>query len=188
MAFCAKCGKELPLGATFCPACGTPVAGAAPGTAATTGTLSGIDALMKDSNDQSYWLKRLIAIIIDGVIIGVVVTIIAVFVTVPFFHSGGLAPYAFFFSGFAILVGILLILYFPLMETTYGATIGKQAMKLKVVSKTGSRPTFGEAFVRNISKIYWLLLLLDVIVGLATTKGYQQKYSDYLMGTFVVPA
>ena len=53
------------------------------------------------------------------------------------------------------------------------------------MSKTGGNPSFGEAFVRNISKIYWLLRLLAVIVGLAITKGYKQKYSDHLMGTTV---
>ena len=186
--FCAKCGKEVPAGATFCPSCGSPVSG--PSTAAPAAPLSGVDALMKDSTAQGYWLKRLIALIIDGVIIGIVVVVIAAIVAIPFFLAGAglVGQYAVFFGGFALVVGILLIFYFPLMETSYGATIGKQAMKLKVVSKTGSKPTFGEAFIRNISKIYWLLLLLDVIVGLATTKGYQQKYSDHLMGTSVVPA
>jgi hypothetical protein len=55
-----------------------------------------------------------------------------------------------------------------------------------VVSKKGSNPTFGEAFIRSISKIYLLLLLLDVIVGLAITKDYHEKYSDRLAGTKVV--
>jgi hypothetical protein len=40
--------------------------------------------------------------------------------------------------------------------------------------------------VRNISKVYWLLLLLDVVVGLATPKQYTQKFSDKLVGTSVV--
>jgi len=151
--------------------------------------LSGIDSLMKDSKAQEYWLWRLVAFIIDVVIIAVVLTIIAIAVTVPFFLSGGAVVFTgFFFGGFAVFAGIILIFYFPVMESSSGASIGKHAMHLKVVSKTGSNPTFVEAFVRNISKIYWLLLLLDVIVGLAVTKGYQQKYSDSLMGTSVIRA
>jgi uncharacterized RDD family membrane protein YckC len=184
--FCAKCGREVPVGATFCPNCGASVAGG-PSTSPPSAPISGIDALLKDSRAQEYWLRRLIALIIDGVIIGVVVAVLAVFVAIPFFLSGAFAPFSFIFGGFTLLVGILLILYFPLMETYYGATIGKQVMRLKVVSKTGYKPSFGEAFIRNISKIYWLLLLLDVIIGLAVTKGYQQKYSDHMMGTSVVP-
>jgi len=192
MAFCARCGKELPSGATFCPACGAPVQAQATAASASTGSpapLSGIDSLMKDSKAQEYWLWRLVAFIIDVVIIAVVLTLLALAVTVPYFLSGGAVAFTgFFFGGFALLSGIILILYFPLMESSSGASIGKHAMHLRVVSKSGSNPTFAEAFVRNISKIYWLLLLLDVIVGLAVTKGYQQKYSDSLMGTSVVRA
>ena len=195
MAFCSKCGKELPEGATFCPACGTPVqatASAGAPSAAPAAPVSGIDALMKDSKAQEYWFRRLIALIIDGIIIGIVVVIIfaliAAMVALPAYFAYGYAPLSILFGGVTIVVGILLILYFPLAETTRGATIGKSVMHLKVVGKNGGNPNFVEAFVRNISKIYWLLLLLDVIVGLATQKGYQQKYSDHIMGTSVVPA
>ena len=193
LAFCAKCGKELPASATFCPACGTPVptaAGAgATATAAPSGTtaapMSGVDTLMKDSAAQGYWVKRLIALIIDGIIIGVVVFIVAAIGVIGFLATGGML--GLFFGGFTILFGVLLILYFPLMESMRGATFGKQFMGLKVIGKSGTNPTFVDAFVRNVSKIYWLLLLLDVIIGLATTKGYQQKYTDHMVGTSVVP-
>ena len=193
--FCANCGKEIPAGATFCPNCGTPVQGGAPSAFAPTTPsppMSGIDALMKDSKVQEYWFKRLVALVIDGIIIGIVVVIIfaliAVMVALPAYFSYGYAPLAFLFGGTTIVVGVLLILYFPLAEVTRGATIGKSVMKLKVVGKSGGNPTIVEALVRNISKIYWLLLLLDVIIGLATQKGYQQKYSDHMIGTSVVPA
>jgi uncharacterized RDD family membrane protein YckC len=154
--------------------------------------MSGIDALMKDSKAQEYWFRRLVALIIDGVIIGIVVAIIlalvAIMTVLPGYFAYGYAPLTIFFGGATIIIGVLLILYFPIAEVTRGATIGKSVMKLKVVGKNGGNPDFVEAFVRNVSKIYWLLLLLDVIVGLATQKGYQQKYSDHIMGTSVVPA
>ncbi len=173
-----------------------PAAGAAAATATTSapsGTaappMSGVDALMKESQAQQYWVKRLIALIVDGIIIGIVALIIWGLAAGSFFlFGGGFGFFGAFFGVFALVLGILLILYFPLMETSSGATLGKKVLGLKVVSKTGSNPTFVEAFVRNVSKIYWLLLLLDVIVGLAITKGYQQKYSDHIMGTSVVPA
>ena len=181
--FCAKCGKEIPAGATFCPSCGAPIGGA---TAAPSAPTSGMDSLLKEPAAQGYWLKRLIALIIDGVIIVVVLGVVAALGAIGFLLSGG--AMGFFFGGFTILAGVLLILYFPLMESMRGASIGKQVMGLKVVSKGGGNPTLVEAFVRNVSKIYWLLLLLDVIVGLAISKGYQQKYTDHLMGTSVGPA
>ena len=169
MAFCAKCGKELPAGATFCPACGASVSGAS----APSAPMSGMDSLLKEPAAQGHWLRRIVALIIDAIIIGIVVVVIAAVGIVGSFASGG--ALGFFFGVTTILAGILLILYFPIMESTRGASIGKQAMGLKVVSKTGTNPTFGEAFVRNISKIYWLLLLLDVVIGLAVSKGYSQN-------------
>ena len=65
-------------------------------------------------------------------------------------------------------------------------TLGKSIMGLKVTNINGDRPTLGQAFIRNISKIYWILLLLDVIVGLAVQTDYKQKYSDKYAGTIVV--
>jgi uncharacterized RDD family membrane protein YckC len=178
----------MPDAATFCPACGTPVqTGSSTATpAGTSATMSGFDALTKDSNAQMYWVKRFIAIIVDYVIIGIVVWAIVFAALSSFFFAGGYGAMAFVFGGFTIVVGVILILYFPLSEVMWGATIGKRVLGLKVVSKNGTNPTFVEAFVRNVSKIYWLLLLLDVIVGLAVSKGYQQKYTDKMMGTSVV--
>ena len=148
--------------------------------------VSGIDALTKDPKAQEHWAWRLVAIIVDYIIVGVVWGIIAVLVALPSFFAGGGAFFGAVLGGFAFVFGILFVLYFAVTESVWGASLGKRVFNLKVVSKTGSRPTFGEAFVRNISKIYWLLLLLDVIVGLATSQGYSQKYSDHLMGTSVV--
>jgi uncharacterized RDD family membrane protein YckC len=148
--------------------------------------MSGVDAIMKESKAQQYWIERIVAYVIDVIIVGVVLGILALFVAIPFFLAGGFALAGAFFGGFALLAGIILIFYFPITESMWGASLGKRVMSLKVVGKTGSNPTFVDAFIRNISKIYWLLLLLDIILGLATTKGYQQKYSDHMVGTSVV--
>jgi uncharacterized RDD family membrane protein YckC len=148
--------------------------------------LSGIDALMKDSTAQRYWLNRLLALIVDGLIVFIPLLIITVIIAI-FVAVSGFTPFGIVVGGaVSILWYLIFILYNMVMESAYGASFGKRFFHLKVVSKSGSNPSLGEAFVRNLSKIYWLLLLLDVIVGLAVTKGYQQKYSDKFMGTSVV--
>ncbi|MDE1854373.1 MAG: RDD family protein [Thaumarchaeota archaeon] len=185
---CAKCGKELPAGATFCPACGAPVqpgaASAAPSTSST--PASGIDALTKDQKAQEYWVFRLVAIVIDWIAVYIVLAVLFFLIALPSFLLGGGVFFAATVGLLAFLWGIIFVLYNAVAESTWGASLGKHLLSLKVSSKTGSNPTFGEAFIRNISKIYLLLLLLDVIVGLAVSKGYQEKYSDHLMGTKVV--
>ncbi|HUK80560.1 MAG TPA: RDD family protein [Nitrososphaerales archaeon] len=181
--FCAKCGKELPEGAGFCPSCGTPTSG---GVAAPSAAVSGFDTLTKDQKAQEYWVQRLVAYIIDAVIVYVVLAVLTFIVALPALFSGGVALFGVLFGGVAWVWGIIFVLYFAVMESTSGASIGKRALSLKVVNRVGTNPNFGEAFVRNLSKIYWLLLLLDVIVGLALSHGYQEKYSDHFMGTRVV--
>jgi uncharacterized RDD family membrane protein YckC len=193
MAFCPRCGNELPAGAAFCPNCGAAVAQPGAGAASTaaptqSAPVSGFETLTKDSQAQQYWGERLVAFIIDAVIVFFVAFVLVVAIAIPFLFLGAITPAAFFFGGFALLGGVIFVLYFAITESTSGASIGKRIFKLKVVSRRGSTPTFGEAFIRNLSKIYWLLLLLDVIVGLAISKGYQQKYSDSFMGTSVVRA
>jgi uncharacterized RDD family membrane protein YckC len=194
LAFCAHCGKELPVGATFCPACGTPVQGATATMGSTIGPsaapMSGFESVTKDSKAQDYWVRRFVAFVIDAILVFVVfyilITIVVFTATFPFLFAGAFAPFALVFGTLAILGGVVFILYFTILEASRGATIGKGMFGLKVRSKTGSNPTLGEAFIRNLSKIYWLLLLLDIVVGLAISKGYQQKYSDTLVGTTVV--
>lgn len=182
--FCAKCGKELPEGVAFCPNCGAPVQGTATA-AQPSAPVSGFDTLTKDQAAQQYWVQRFVAFIIDAFIVYVVLAIITLVIALPFFFSGFGVAFAFFFGTYALLGGLIFVLYFTVLESNSGASFGKRVFKLKVVSKAGANPTIGEALVRNISKIYWLLLLLDVIVGLAMSKGYQQKFSDQYIGTKV---
>jgi uncharacterized RDD family membrane protein YckC len=90
--------------------------------------------------------------------------------------------------GFPFGMGLLYILYFPIAETTYGATIGKNLMGLKVVTKSGGRPNFEKAFIRNVTKLHQILLLLDVIGGLITSTDLNQKYTDRIANTTVISA
>ncbi|MBI2648992.1 MAG: hypothetical protein HYW93_04995 [Thaumarchaeota archaeon] len=59
-------------------------------------------------------------------------------------------------------------------------------LRLKVTTDDGGMPSLGTSFIRNISKIYWVLLLLDVVVGLAIEVGYKKKFSDRYANTQVV--
>ncbi len=150
--------------------------------------LSGFDALTKDPVAQSYWVKRLVAFVIDAIIVAFALLVITVLSALPFlFVTGPSAFFAVIGGVYSVVSGVLLFLYFLFAEMWMGSSIGKWLIGLKVVTDAGSRPLPGESALRNISKIYWLLLLLDVIIGLATSKQYTKKYSDIYAKTSVVP-
>lgn len=191
MAFCSRCGAQVPDGAGFCPACGTPVgAGSGPQSV----PASGLTALTKEAGAQEYWVKRVIAYAIDAIVVYVVIFLVAAAVAIPSFFAsvfvpGYSSPAVAFGALLGPLAGLILVLYFTLAEATYGKTIGKSVMGLRVaVDGSSRRPNVGLSFFRNLSKIYWILLLLDVILGLALDPGYDRKWSDKYLGTRVVPS
>jgi uncharacterized RDD family membrane protein YckC len=137
--------------------------------------------------DINHWLLRLVAFIIDSVIIGIVAGIIYFLVILSMLTSGS---WLFAWGSYLVLpflLGILEILYFVFMDVTYGGTLGKKILGLQVQTVNGSRVTFDKAFIRNISKIYWLILLLDWILAIAIAGHDQrQKYTDRIAGTTVI--
>ena len=135
--------------------------------------------------DLNHWLLRLIAFIIDSIIIGILAGIVYWLIIVPILWLGGAPWWGFLLLSF--LLGILELLYFVLMDTSSGGTLGKRILGLQVQMANGSRVTFDKAFIRNMSKIFWLFLILDWILGVAIAGSDQsQKYTDRIAGTTVV--
>jgi uncharacterized RDD family membrane protein YckC len=138
--------------------------------------------------DWMHWIYRLIALIIDGIILAIVAAIISFILAVAAIFSGGLG---FIFAGlgfvfFSFIWGILAVLYFTIFDSSWGATLGKRFLGLQVQMINGGKVPIGKAFIRNISKIFWPLLVLDWLVGIVTTGDKRQKYTDRIAGTTVV--
>jgi uncharacterized RDD family membrane protein YckC len=138
--------------------------------------------------DIGHWILRLVALIIDGIILGIVAWVIQTFVLIPLVFTG-----AFWFVWGTYLVlpfilGILAVLYFTFLEASmWSASLGKKIIGLKVQLVKGGNVPFDKALIRNISKIHPLLLLLDWIVAVVTPgPDPRQKYSDRIAGTTVV--
>ena len=176
--YCTKCGKELPEGAEFCPNCGAAVRPEG-GLYETAAERIGHDSLL-----QQHWIKRIIAIVIDSIIVGIATTIVIAVIFFPLFLANPMG--LFHWLSFPFAMGLIYVLYFTITESIYGYTIGKGILNLKVVAADGGRPSFESAFIRNISKIYWILLILDVIGGFFTATDPHQKYSDRIAHTTVV--
>jgi len=184
--FCTKCGAQVPAGAGFCPACGSQ----ASATGGQQVPISGISTVSRDAKAQQYWVKRLLAYVIDAIVVYAVIGLAAAAAALPSFLAGvfvpGYSPHIFPFGAyFGTFAGLLFVLYFTFAEATYGKTIGKGVMGLHVSTEGGGKPTLGTSFLRNVSKVNWVLLLLDVILGLALEVGYTKKFSDRFLGTSV---
>ncbi len=139
------------------------------------------DKIVNDRQLQDHWLRRLVAGIIDSLIIVVISAIISVILSLPFLWTGAV----FVFGAFSLLQGVLFFLYAAFLEANRGATLGKLAMNLKVTTEDGKLPRLDQTVIRDISKIYWLLWLIDTLIGMATQGDPHQKYSDRWVKTTV---
>ena len=79
-----------------------------------------------------------------------------------------------------------MVLYAFVLDVSWGGTLGKRVLGLRVQTVNGGRITYNQSFIRNISKIYWLLVLLDWLIGIATPGDRRQKYTDRIAGVTVV--
>jgi len=137
--------------------------------------------------DFMHWFVRLIAYIIDAIIIAIVTIIIDGIVAIALLVSGG---GIFLYGGFWLFTGIfglLSILYFIILDVAWGATIGKRLMGLQVQTIDGGGISIDKSFIRNISKIFWLFLLLDWLIAVVTAGAdRRQKLTDRWAGTTVI--
>jgi uncharacterized RDD family membrane protein YckC len=113
----------------------------------------------------SLFKKRVLAYIADYFVVSAIMWIIAQLLAFI------IMPYTAFFvyDYFIILLPFVQMIYFVLLETKKGTTVGKHLVYLKVVSTSKkivySNPSFQQTFIRNLSKIYWLPIIIDLIIG-----------------------
>jgi uncharacterized RDD family membrane protein YckC len=143
--------------------------------------------------DFNHWLYRLLAYIIDSIITAIPAYIIYWVLQGIIWPSETIFGFTYYYVPWwsyfllPLIIGVIQLLYFAIMEVSSGATIGKKVLGFKVQMINGSKLEFGKAFIRNISKIYGLFLLLDWIIGIATPGAdRRQKYTDRMAGTTVI--
>lgn len=72
--------------------------------------------------------------------------------------------------------------YFPLFESRFGRTPGKQQMKIRVIRENGAPISLGQAFVRRLS-MYFEFLVIDALFVPFTKK--KQRALDIVAQTIV---
>ena len=155
------------------------------------------ELVMKDSALQENWFRRIVAAVIDGILLGIVYAVLSVIVFAGWLVTGGLEPgfrYGYRVGGLfgfgimSLLLMLIWIVYFAFTESFWGASIGKMLLSLKVVGENGEKPLIPNAFIRNISRIHGLIFLLDLIGGLIMEGDPRQRFSDRYAKTVVYHA
>jgi uncharacterized RDD family membrane protein YckC len=205
--FCSKCGAAVAGNSSFCQTCGIPVnpsaAVAAAGGSGAVSPHAGVGAIQYATNVAyaGFWL-RLVAHIIDGVIIGM--GMMALLVPI-FFLMGGAAmlqslprhggqPNPAVLAGFLMLIfslaGVAVIgqwLYNAYLESgEKQATWGKQALSIYVTDLSGNRVSFGRASGRFFAKIISGLIPLGIGYIMAGFTERKQALHDMIASCLVL--
>jgi uncharacterized RDD family membrane protein YckC len=149
--------------------------------------------------DFNHWLLRFLALVIDSIPLSIIAYVIFWFAIVPLLFTRttsifGVTVVSYISVDwyawallFPLIYGVFALLYFILMEVMMGATVGKKILGLQVQMTNGSKVTFDKSFIRNISKLFGIFLILDWLVGVFTPgPDPHQKYTDRMAGTTVV--
>lgn len=139
-------------------------------------------------------INRIVAIIIDTIILWVVMAVISLPFGMQAMMMGTMTnPLAAAqMAGSAMLLSLLGILvgfgYFVYFEGTTGQTIGKKIVNIKVVRQDGKPMTHMDAIIRTILRIIdgIALYLVGLIVVLASKD--KQRIGDMVAKTLVVKA
>lgn len=113
-------------------------------------------------------LDRFLARLIDGVILGIVFGICNVLFASIFLRgfTYSVGEYLLYWLFVSVITVVVSLGYYAYFESSNGATVGKQLMKLKVVGPSGTgNPTMEQAIRRNI----WIAAQLAFIVPIVGT-------------------
>ncbi len=183
-AVCAECGKVFPLDETIPYGNARVCAGCKPvfmqklaeGAQLNTGEL----------NYAGFW-TRFAAVFLDGLILGAVNVCIGMIAGLSASQAIGVKP-----KGALVLQLVLMaiqlaigISYEVVLIGKYGATLGKMACKIKVVTADGGRVSYARAFGRYFGKILsYMVCMIGFIM--AAFDGQKRALHDRICNTRVV--
>ena len=128
-----------------------------------------------------FWI-RVVAYILDGILLSIVTGIIG-FMTGMSIDTNDFAHFDYTTNIGSLVIGWL---YFSLMESSArGATVGKMAVGLRVVTDQGQRLSFANATGRYFAKFISAIILFIGFIMVAFTER-KRGLHDMIAGTLVV--
>jgi uncharacterized RDD family membrane protein YckC/ribosomal protein S27AE len=134
---------------------------------------SAFDLIGHNTALQEHWIRRFIAFLIDIIIVALVVFLF----NFAFYIFGNIWIWNFF-------GGVVWWLYSTIFEAAIGGTIGKKLVSLHVVATDGLMDV-PRALIRNVSKIFPLLVFVDLLVGMVMEGDPRQRFLDRIAHTTV---
>ena len=129
---------------------------------------------------DNFWGQRFLALLVDIIILTLFMYVVSAIVFLLFAQLG-----IFSALNYWIIIGaIIIIVYFTFMEGMTSSTLGKKLFKLKVKAVNGNMG-YIKAFIRNLSKIYYFPLVVDVILGFIFGDS-NDRILDKISGTYVI--
>ncbi|MFY9825496.1 MAG: RDD family protein [Thermoanaerobaculia bacterium] len=129
------------------------------------------------SYDSSIVIRRWLGTVIDFVVLAGIVAI-------PYFVLGERL------WGYTLpLWGLLVALYYPLLEGLTGFTAGKLIARIKVVDEVGGLPGIKRALIRTLTRLIEVnpMLFGGIPAGvIVLSSKKRQRLGDMLAGTFVL--
>lgn len=159
------------------PANPAPAAPAAPAPAAATSVPPAAAASAATGVAYSGFWRRFVAVLIDGIIIGIVMS--ALSALIPSLKSADLG------SQYSTVQFILLTAYSVVLLSLWQATVGKKVMGVIVTAEDGSKAPVGKLVVRELMKLVSAaILLIGYLMMLWDPR--KQTLHDKAAGTVVV--
>ena len=146
-----------------------------------------------------FW-SRLAAYIIDNVVICMTIIILAIPMLIICLPLGftmnsapGSNPNPFMLATFLSVLCITAILamaiyfgYYLFLEGRFGYTVGKYLLGLRVLKTDGTKISYRESLLRNISKYIKNLIIIDTLIMLIFFNQEKQRGFDKVANTMVV--
>lgn len=126
-----------------------------------------------------YFKQRAGAYIVDFFVVSAFMWIISYVLYLFANHYNVFAIYHYFI----FVLPIVQLIYFTVLEKVNHATLGKRLFAIEVQS-TNQDLSYAQTFVRSISKIYWVIIILDILVGIIVKKD--DRFLDYISRTVIV--
>jgi uncharacterized RDD family membrane protein YckC len=129
--------------------------------------------------------RRLFALIIDGVILGVIEVALGYAFGGAHMADGNVSISL---TGLpAVIIGLVPILYFVVLEAVMGGTLGKLLLGMHITKLDGSRIGLGSSIVRNLLRVIDILPVAYILGAiLIWTSPSKQRLGDRVAHTVVV--